>query len=70
MGRGFYLLTNDLSKSKDLKHFWDIADFLRTMRGGFFLRKKPLEEVPPVYTHSPNAIGHRNGATGRVSEDR
>jgi hypothetical protein len=33
------------------------ADFLRAVKGGFFLRKKPLESVLSVYTNSENAIG-------------
>jgi len=32
------------------------ADFLRTVEGGFFLRKKPLSLVLSAYTNSENAI--------------
>jgi hypothetical protein len=32
-------------------------DFLRALKGGFFLRKKPLSIVPSVYTNSENAVG-------------
>jgi hypothetical protein len=27
------------------------------MEGGFFLRKKPLSSLAPVYTNSENALG-------------
>jgi hypothetical protein len=33
-----------------------IIDFLRAVKGGFFLRKKPLECVLSVYTNSENAL--------------
>jgi hypothetical protein len=32
------------------------VDFLSALKGGFFLRKKPLSIVPSVYTNSENAI--------------
>jgi hypothetical protein len=33
------------------------VDFLRAVEGGFFLRKKPLEGLPSVYSNSQTAIG-------------
>ena len=33
------------------------VDFFRVVKGGFFLRKKPLECFPSVYSNSENAIG-------------
>jgi hypothetical protein len=30
--------------------------FIRSLKGGFFLRKKPLERVLSVYNNSENAI--------------
>jgi hypothetical protein len=35
------------------------VDFLRAVKGGFFLRKNPLERVLSVYTISENAIAAR-----------
>jgi hypothetical protein len=32
------------------------VDFLRAIKGGFFLMKKPLECVHSVYSNSENAI--------------
>jgi|ERR1017187_113320 hypothetical protein len=36
------------------------VDFLRALKGDFFLRKKPLSIVPSVYTNSENAISDAN----------
>ncbi len=37
------------------------VDFLRAVKGGLFLRKKPLECVLSVYTNSENALGKKKG---------
>jgi hypothetical protein len=34
------------------------VDFLRAVKGGFFVRKKPLECVVSVYSNSENAIAY------------
>jgi hypothetical protein len=39
---------------------------LGAVKGGFFLRKKPLECVLPVYTNSENAITRAPGSYGIV----
>jgi hypothetical protein len=41
-------------------------EFLNALKGGFFLRKKPLECVPSVYSNSENAVRQRQGMAMRA----
>src|ERR1700733_10629465 len=42
-------------------------DFLSALKGGFFLRKKPLECVLSVYSNSENAIAAQRIPNGDLS---
>jgi hypothetical protein len=38
------------------EHFRNTRRLLSAVKGGFFLRKKPLERVVPDYTNSESAV--------------
>jgi hypothetical protein len=43
------------------RHFPNQRELLKVLKGGFFLRKKPLEVVLSVYSNSENAIAEAHG---------